>query len=135
MDERDESLLIQQIRQLDTDALAAYIEQNRPQLIGFIRSITGNRLLSVVEIDDLLQDVSASALQGLATAPLEEYEPMQWLQQIARRRVVDAHRFHFDAKRRDAGRQQSIHAASDAGSDAMSLEQLLTASMMKSAKF
>jgi len=59
---------------------------------------------------------------------LSEYKPMQWLQQIARRRVVDAHRFHFDAKRRDAGKQQSIHAPST-GSDEMGLEQLLAASM------
>lgn len=129
MDDRDESLLVEQIRQRDTDALAIYIEQNRVPLIGFLRSITGSRLLNVVEIDDLLQDISSSALQGLATAPFDDYEPMQWLQQIARRRVVDAHRFHFDAQRRDAGRQQSIHAPTHSGSEPLSLEQLLAASM------
>ena len=128
MNEEDELLLVERIRKGDLNALATYIEQNRGQLIGFIRSITGTRLLSVIEIDDLLQEVSATALQGLPTAPLGEYEPMQWLQQIARRRVVDAHRFHFDAKRRDAGKQQSIHAPST-GSGEMGLEQLLAASM------
>lgn len=128
MNEQDELLLLEQIRKHDLNALAVYIEQNRNQLIGFIRSITGSRLLSVIEIDDLLQEVSTAAVQGLPTAPLEEYEPMQWLQQIARRRVVDAHRFHFDAKRRDASKQQSIHAPST-GSDEMGLEQLLAASM------
>lgn len=129
MEETDDSALIQKIRQRDSNALAVYIEQNRLGLTGFLRSITGARLLNVVEIDDLFQDVSTSALQGLATAPFDEYEPLQWIQQIARRRVVDAHRFHFDAKRRDAGRQQSIHAPAGAAPDAMSLEQLLVASM------
>jgi RNA polymerase sigma-70 factor (ECF subfamily) len=125
----DDSLLVQQIRQHDPDSLAIFIEQNRNQLAGFIRSITSDRLLSVVELDDLIQDVATAALKGLQTAPLDEYEPIEWLQQIARRRVVDAHRFHFDAQRRDAGRQQSIHAPADGGSDVPGLEQLLAASM------
>ena len=102
--------LIQRIKARDAEALASYIQLNRDRLSGFIRSITGDHLLSVVELDDLVQEVSTAALTGLETAPLDEYEPMQWLQQIARRRVVDAHRFHFDAKRRDAARKQSIHS-------------------------
>ena len=118
--------LIDRIKAGDAEALAAYIQLNRERIGGFIRSITGEHLLSVVELDDLIQEVSAAALTGLASAPLEEYAPMQWLQQIARRRVVDAHRFHFDAKRRDAGRKQSIHASDDS---AQGLEALLAASM------
>jgi len=129
MENQEESLLSHQVRQRDTDALARFIEENRVQLTGFIRSITGARLLGVTEVDDLLQEVSATAIQSLPTAPLDDYAPMQWLQQIARRRVVDAHRFHFDAKRREAGKQQSIHAPQGAAPDALSLEQLLAASM------
>jgi len=129
MDCQDEERLVEQIRQRNPKALADYIEKNRVPLIGFIRTITGNRLLSIVELDDLMQEVSATAIQSLSTAPFEEYQPMQWLQQIARRRVVDAHRFHFDAQRRDAGRQQSIHGAGNAGSEEVGLEQLLAASM------
>ena len=99
-----DSTLVKRIKQRDSEALAGYIEQHRGQLAGFLRSITGDHLLAVVELDDLLQEVSATALTSLDSAPLDNYEPMQWLQQIARRRVVDAHRFHFEAKRRDAGR-------------------------------
>jgi len=51
------------------------------------------------------------------------------LKQIARRRVVDAHRYHFDAKRREAGKQQSIHTPQGAAPDGLSLEQLLSASL------
>jgi RNA polymerase sigma-70 factor (ECF subfamily) len=129
MDASEDSPLTPRIKQRDAEALASFIEQNRAQLAGFLRSITGEHLLAVVEIDDLLQEVSTAALTGLPTAPLDEYEPMQWLQQIARRRVVDAHRFHFDAKRRDAGRRRSLHAAGTADSSAMGLEQLLALSM------
>jgi RNA polymerase sigma-70 factor (ECF subfamily) len=88
-------------------------------------------LLAVVEVDDLIQEVSSAALTGLSTAPLDQYDPYQWLQQIARRRVVDAHRFHFDAQRRDVNRQQSINAKATGGGDStsMGLEALLSASM------
>jgi RNA polymerase sigma-70 factor, ECF subfamily len=129
MGEEEQALLLEQIKARDPESLAQFIELYRLQLTNFVRSISGVRLLSVVELDDILQDVSAAAIQGLSTAPLDQYHPLQWLQQICRRRVVDAHRFHFDAKRRDAGRQQSIHAAADAGADAVGLEQLLAASM------
>ena len=127
--ESDASELISRIKRRDAEALASYIEENRAQLSGFIRSITGEHLLAVVEPDDLLQEVSAAALTGLPTAPLDQYEPMQWLQQIARRRVVDAHRFHFDAKRRDAGRQKSIHGGGNANASVMGIEQMLAVSM------
>ncbi len=121
--------LIAGIKQRDRDSLGRYIERHRFALIGFVRSITTARLLSAVELDDLLQEVAATAITSLDTAPLDQYEPMQWLQQVARRRVVDAHRFHFGAQRRDSRRQQSLHAPAGGGDQAMGLEQLLAASM------
>jgi RNA polymerase sigma-70 factor (ECF subfamily) len=129
MDSEDDQQLIERIKQRDGEALAAFIDQNRDRLAGFLRSITGEHLLAVVEIDDLLQEVSAAALTGLSTAPMDEYEPLQWLQQLARRRVVDAHRFHFDAQRRDASRQQSLNKPASSGTSDLGLEQLLAASM------
>ena len=90
METNDEPVeLIQRVKEQDAEALAEYIQLNRDRLSGFIRSITGDHLLSVVELDDLVQEVSTAALTSFGTAPLTEYEPMQWLQQIARRRVVD----------------------------------------------
>ena len=119
------------VKQGDAEALAKFIDVHRDRLAGFIRSITGEHLLAVVEVDDLIQEVSSAALTGLSTAPLDQYDPYQWLQQIARRRVVDAHRFHFDAQRRDVNRQQSINAKATGGGDStsMGLEALLSASM------
>lgn len=121
--------LTELVRKRDPQALAQFIDLHRQQLAGFIRSISGGHLLAVVELDDLVQEVSAAALTGLDTAPLDQYEPMQWLQELSRRRVVDAHRFHFNAQRRDAGRQQSIHTSGDSDGSAVGLENLLSASM------
>jgi RNA polymerase sigma-70 factor (ECF subfamily) len=105
--------LVQRVKQGDAAALAAYFDAERDRLGRFVRSISSLRLLAVVEVDDLLQEVVAAAVAGLATAPFDKYEPIDWLQQVARRRVVDAHRFHFGAQRRDAGRQQSMHGAAE----------------------
>ncbi len=124
----DDALLIEQIKQRDMQALAKYIDQNRDRLAGFVRSISGDHLLAVVEIDDLLQEVAATALTGLNTAPLQDYEPMQWLQQLARRRVADAAR-HFAAQRRDIKKQQSLHKADNATGGGLGMEQLLVASL------
>ena len=120
---------VERIKQGDEQALAQYIADHHQQLGRFLRTITGEHLLKLVEIDDLIQEVSAAAINGLASAPLDQYEPMQWLQHLARRRVVDAHRFHFDAKRRDAGRRQSIHGAGNGDASGFALEQMLVASM------
>lgn len=129
MDTQDDSALVTRVKERDSEALAKYIDENRDRLAGFVRSITGEHLLALVEVDDIVQEISTAALTGLATAPLDQYEPMQWLQQIARRRVVDAHRFHFDAQRRDANRKQTIHQSGNSGASDLGLEQMLSASM------
>lgn len=111
----------------DPAEFAALMEAERPRLVGFLRSIMSPRLLAQVEPEDLLQEAAAAALAGLATAPLDRYTPLEWLQELCRRRVIDAHRFHFGAQRRDAGRAQSMHAAGDDGSGGF--EALLAASV------
>ena len=123
--------LTERMAERDAAALATFIQRHHNHLAGFVRSITGEHLLTMVEVDDLVQEISTAAISGLQTAPLDQYTPMEWLQQLARRRVVDAHRFHFGAQRRDANRQQSINAPrGNASGDApASLEQLLAASM------
>ncbi len=124
--------LVQRVIAREATALAEYIQQHQGRLAGFVRSITGEHLLAVVEVDDLVQEIATTAISGLAGAPLDQYSPMQWLQQIARRRVVDAHRFHFDAKRRDVNRNRSLQegaAGGDAGEANPGLEKLLAASM------
>lgn len=105
--------LAERVKARDAQALAELIDAERNRLVGFTKSIMSAKLLSMVEPEDLIQEVAAAALAGLETAPLDRYEPIQWLQEMCRRRVVDAHRFHFGAQRRDAGRVQSMHGAGD----------------------
>ena len=99
------------IRQGDVHALGDFLQLRRESLLGFIRHIASDRLLAVVPPDDLLQEVSAACLVSLPTAPLDEYSVESWLQQQCRRKVVDAHRFHFQAERRDQRRRISIQGS------------------------
>jgi RNA polymerase sigma-70 factor (ECF subfamily) len=68
---------VHHIRQGDGEALAAFIESHRARLLGFLRSISSDRLRVTVEAGNLLQEVSAAALTDLATAPLDRYEPLE----------------------------------------------------------
>lgn len=122
-----EEALLSRVRDRDSEALAMFLEQNARRMTGFVKSICSDRLLGVVELEDLLQEISTAALTSLDTAPFDKYEPIEWIQQIARRRVVDAHRFHFEAQRRDVGRQQSMHGQAD--SSAGGIEAMIVASI------
>jgi RNA polymerase sigma-70 factor (ECF subfamily) len=126
----DQSELIARIRQNDVDALAAYLEQHRPRMIGLLRVMAGQHLMQVMELDDLFQEVSTSAIGALAKIPKDEnFDVDAWLEQLARRRVVDAHRRFFGAQKRSAAQQRNFSQMQDATSAAANLEQLLIASM------
>ncbi len=123
----ESSELVQRILNSDTDALAEFIELQRPRLVGFVSSIIGDHLRGVVESDDLVQEIAVSAIAALPRLPKEDLDIQRWLDQLARRRVVDAHRHHFGAAKRSVSKQRSIHGA-ETGQDG-DLEQLLIASI------
>ncbi len=126
----EHSELIERIRNNDVDALAAYIELQKGRLTGLLRMIAGQHLQHVMELDDLLQDISTSAITALPKILKDAtFDVDAWLEQLARRRVVDAHRHHFGAQKRAAGRQRNFSQLDAATSAAANLEQMLIASM------
>ena len=126
----DETELESRIRRNDREALAEFIELQKPRLIGLLRLIAGQHLQQVMELDDLLQEISTSALSALDKVPKDEsFNVHAWLEQLARRRVVDAHRRFFGAQKRSAARQRNFSQLDAATSAAANLEQLLIASM------
>jgi RNA polymerase sigma-70 factor (ECF subfamily) len=104
MDE-DSEQLIHKIRSGDVDALAAYLQQFRLPLLAFIERQLGSALRRKIEPEDIFQEASADAVRSLPSIDLTEREPFSWLCQICERRIVDAHRRFFGAKKRDAGRE------------------------------
>ena len=122
--------LIERIRKNDLGALATYLQSQRERLTGLLRLIAGQHLLQVMELDDLLQEISTSALAALPKIPKDDsFDVDAWLEQLARRRVVDAHRRFFGAQKRSASKQRNFSQMEASTGAAASLEQLLIASM------
>jgi RNA polymerase sigma-70 factor (ECF subfamily) len=97
--------LVARLRRHDAAALAEYMEAHRPQLMAYISRQLGTSLRRKVEPDDVFQEASAEAVRALPGADLTERDPFGWLCQIAERRIIDLHRKHFGAQKRDAGRE------------------------------
>lgn len=110
--------LVDRIRGGDATALAAYIEQNRSQLLAFIAKNLGDALRRKVEPEDVLQEVSASCLNSLKDVDLSTREPFSWLCQVSERRIIDSHRRHFTAQKRSAQREVSIGSPAGGNSQA-----------------
>jgi len=105
--------LIPLICQGDAEALGQFIEDHRQELLGLICHLCRPELQQVVPPEDLLQEIAASAIVALPRLASPQLEPLAWLRQLARRRIVDAHRFHFEAERRAVQRQRSLSSGQD----------------------
>ncbi len=105
MEHRDNSELVNRLRQHEAGALAEFLCANERPLTVFIERQLGAALRRKIEVEDVFQEVSAEALRALPEADLTDRDPFGWLCQIAERRIIDAHRRFFGAQKRDAGRE------------------------------
>jgi RNA polymerase sigma-70 factor (ECF subfamily) len=121
--------LTARIRQRDTQALASYLAEHRPQLMAFIERQLGTALRRKIEPDDVFQEASAEAVRSLPTVELGDREPFSWLCQIAEHRIIDLHRRFFGAAKRDAAREVPLGAGGGSDTQPAGLINLLVASM------
>src|SRR5947208_16778940 len=121
--------VVRRIYDHDPEALATFIESNRPQLMTFIERQLGTALRRKVEPDDVFQETSAEAVRALPQAALGHREPFSWLCQIAERRIIDLHRRFFGAQKRDAGREVPLGVGRSTDTQPAGLINLLVASM------
>ena len=118
------------IRAGDADAFAEMVGTHHVRLLAFVRRVASDRLLSRVEPEDLIQEAVASAIAALPEVASNDLDPLCWLFGLLRRRVIDAHRFHFAAERRNASKQRSLDAAFSPADDmGGGLGNLLASSM------
>jgi len=107
MDDRTAELEAQ-LQQGDASALGPYLDRIRPQLLVFVERQLGAQLRSKVEADDILQDTGIEAIRQYEKNPQRDQKPFSWLCQIAERKIIDAHRHHFGAQKRDAAREKAL---------------------------
>ena len=128
MPEPDPDLLAR-LKAGDRDALATFIEQNSPQLLGFIEKRMSDGLKRKVEASDVLQELTVSALNSVDDVEFGDRDPFGWLCQQAERRIIDAHRHHFGAQKRDAGKEVGLQTPIGPSGDGGGLADLISASL------
>lgn len=118
-----------QIRWDDPEAVAACVEQLRPRLLDFIARRMSAALRQRVDPDDILQDVSLTAVRPVGAPPLTR-EAYGWLCHVAEQRIIDTHRRLLGTAKRGGGRVASLDAMTGGdGTTAGGLASILAASI------
>lgn len=113
----------------DATVLSDYIHQHRHRILGFIEQQLGSSLRKKVDAEDVYQEVSIEAVRSLEQVQFGDREPIHWLFQIAERKIIDLHRFHFRSQKRSAHREIEIDRPFGEEDGEKGLIQLLVASM------
>jgi RNA polymerase sigma-70 factor, ECF subfamily len=104
--------LERRLRGGDTQALAELFSRERERLWRVIQFRLAEPLRGRLDPDDVLQDAYLAATQRLkhyAESPATS--PFIWLRMIVNQTLIDLHRQHLGAQRRDAAREVSLDRA------------------------
>lgn len=92
-------------------ALAEFFAAERPRLQRMVEFRLDPRLRGRVDAEDILQEGYVAAAQRLdALRTSQPMSPLVWLRLIIGQTLIDVHRRHIGAQRRDADRERSIQA-------------------------
>lgn len=105
------------------DELSRYVDSHRPQLLSWIERSLGPLLRGKVEPEDIFQEMTLTAVAGLEHFQVAGRDPFRLLCQMAEQRIIDAHRYHVDAKKRSAAREVPLsgQASSEQGNGFLDL--------------
>lgn len=129
----DEDVLVQRIRTGDKDAFLEFVEQKRLPMLAFIERHQSDALKRKIEAQDILQEITLSAVNSFDTMDLSERDPFSWLCQLAERRIIDAHRKYVGAQKRSVKKEVAL-GAPGGDSDKGGLIDILVASMTSPSK-
>lgn len=102
--------IVERMRLGETAALAEAFALLRPRLWRTIHFRLDRRLAGRLDADDILQEAYMNAARRLPHfGEKQELSCFLWLRMITNQTLVDFHRRHLGAQRRDAGRERSIH--------------------------
>jgi len=107
-----ETDLVARLRAGDAEAVGPYIELHRRGLLSHIERNLGAGVRAKVEPEDLLQEISLTAFTALPRYDLQDRHPLNWLYQIAHRRIVGAYRRYCSSQKRASHREAPLHSAS-----------------------
>jgi len=127
----DEAPLINRIIRGDRDALAELFTLYRPRLWRMVNFRLDPRLRGRVDPDDILQDAWVNAVTRINHFLTDASRScFIWFRMIVQQTLVDVHRRHLGADKRNAARERSLsykaHADSTSTSLAFHLQAHLT---------
>jgi RNA polymerase sigma-70 factor (ECF subfamily) len=102
--------LIQLAAQGDEPAVSSLLSRYRDRLRKMVQLRLDRRLFGRVDASDIVQEATIEAVRRLPE--YVETRPMDfflWLRQLAAQKLIDAHRHHLGAEKRDAGREVSLY--------------------------
>jgi RNA polymerase sigma-70 factor (ECF subfamily) len=102
---RPDDDVVARVRKGDPEALGQFLQCHHEQLLAYIQGNMSAELRRKIEPQDVLQEVSISALQSLAEVVLTDRDPFLWLCQLAHRRIIDSHRRFIASQKRSSKRE------------------------------
>lgn len=104
----EEDDVVRRVREGDKAALAQLFESRRGQFLAALERKVGPGLRRKLELEDILQETVTRAVRDLPNVQFDGQDPVGWIYHVMDRQIVDLHRYHFEAKKRDAGREVSM---------------------------
>lgn len=122
---QDTEILLEQARTGDEGAVNDLLERHRDSVRRLIDLRMDRVLKRRVDASDIVQDVMIEAHRRLEVYLENPVMPFHlWLRQMAKDRLIDAHRRHRGAARRSIDREQPLVSAASSGSTVDLLGQL-----------
>jgi RNA polymerase sigma-70 factor (ECF subfamily) len=113
--------LLGAVREGDAEAVNKLIDRHRDAILRLVRMRLDRRIQPRVGVSDVVQDVFIEANRRLQKYLQDPIMPFHlWLRQIAKDRIIDAHRRHRVSAKRSVDREQPAHLP--AGMDHSSLD-------------
>lgn len=118
--------LLGDARDGDAEAVNKLISRHRDAILRLVRMRLDRRIQPRVGVSDVVQDVFIEANRRLQKYLQDPIMPFHlWLRQIAKDRIIDAHRRHRVSKKRSVDREQPAHVPADMDHSSMALANLL----------
>jgi len=118
--------LLGDARDGNAEAVNKLIDRHRDAILRLVRMRLDRRIQPRVGVSDVVQDVFIEANRRLQKYLQDPIMPFHlWLRQIAKDRIIDAHRRHRVSKKRSVDREQPAHLPGDMDHSSMALANQL----------
>ncbi len=118
--------LIAQAKEGDASAVNQLMDRHRNSLRQLVRMRLDNKIQKRIDVSDVVQDVLVEANRRLERYMDNPIMPFHlWLRQIAKDRIIDAHRRHRVSAKRSVDREQQMVAPRGYDQSSIQLAALL----------